>query len=147
MGCRAETNPARCSKEKSFRRPDHCRRQDTARLSSLCEQRAPIWSLSANGRRPTGRIFAHRSKTHAQPSVRMPRRSLGAGAIDIAPDHAVYSSPPFDFDYTPCWSCIVAGLGPEDERPDESFGFSHAAVRFDKRGELRFRDCNVANAE
>lgn len=78
MGCRAETTPAKCSKEKSFRRPDHCRRQDTARLSGraassvhlfgLCLQTAagpPGEFLRIAPRRMPDRVFG----CHAAPSV------------------------------------------------------------------------------
>ena len=67
--------------------------------------------------------------------VRMPRRSPDAGATNVAQDRAVDPSPPFGFDYTLCWPYIVAGLGPDDERPvDHS-----ASVTW------RFASINVAN--
>ena len=148
MGCSTETTPARCCKEKAFVvriivAPRYC--------ASFKPPRAACTHLASVCKRP----LTHRANFCAslqdacptEPGVRMPRRSLGAGFIDVAPHHAVNPSPPFDFDYTPCWPYIVAGLGPDDERPAESFGFSHVAVRFDKRGELCVRDCNVANAE
>ena len=77
----------------------------------------------------------------------MVRFQLNENRSNVAQDRAVDPSPPFGFDYTLCWHYIVVGLGPEDGRPAESFGFCHVAVRFDKRGELCIRDCNVANAE
>ena len=79
--------------------------------------------------------------------VLIQHRSLGAGAIDVAPSRAINPSPPFDFYYTLCWSYIVADLGPENERPAESFSFCHVAGCVDKSCELRVCDRSFANAE